>query len=404
MVYPETVGGNRPSFRYSYDERGYFASVHETTGGIDTSIYTVDDRDDPLGRVTAATFGFGAGAYPERSTYDAANYLLTSIQTGVGGLAQQREYTWDSLGNLVSRAALDRQGAPMETHVYDALNRLTQATITSSLASSTTQTLSYDAIGNIESKSDIGTYDYSGAGGPHAVDSISGGAVGAISFAYDANGNVTSINDDPITWTMFNKPRRITGSGRATTFSYGPLRQRIKREVGNLSTVYAGPHFEIENDGVRTVYASRVFADGRMIYLQKEDAEGPSSRGYFVHQDYRGSVDTLVQAYGSETSEVLLLAFDAFGKRRNPDWSPDPDDERAQDDHVTEIGYTGHEHLDAVKLIHMNGRIQDPALGRMLSPDPVFGAPGDPQSHNPYSYVPQQPLHVVGSQRVQSAP
>ena len=32
-------------------------------------------------------------------------------------------------------------------------------------------------------------------------------------------------------------------------------------------------------------------------------------------------------------------------------------------------GYTGHEHLQTIGLIHMNGRLYDPALHRFLQPD-----------------------------------
>ena len=62
----------------------------------------------------------------------------------------------------------------------------------------------------------------------------------------------------------------------------------------------------------------------------------------------------------------------------------------------TERGYTGHEHLDAVRLIHMNGRVQDPVWGRMLSPDPVYvGDMMSPQTLNPYSYVTNRPLSAT---------
>jgi RHS repeat-associated protein len=59
----------------------------------------------------------------------------------------------------------------------------------------------------------------------------------------------------------------------------------------------------------------------------------------------------------------------------------------------TEVrGYTGHEHLDDVGLIHMNGRVYDPLVGRMLSPDPLVPSPGDAQSWNAYSYARNDPL------------
>ncbi|HMW72473.1 MAG TPA: RHS repeat-associated core domain-containing protein, partial [Cellvibrionaceae bacterium] len=54
-------------------------------------------------------------------------------------------------------------------------------------------------------------------------------------------------------------------------------------------------------------------------------------------------------------------------------------------------GFTGHEHLDD-GLIHMNGRVYDPVLGRFLSADPMIQAPDNLQSFNRYSYVLNNPL------------
>jgi hypothetical protein len=45
----------------------------------------------------------------------------------------------------------------------------------------------------------------------------------------------------------------------------------------------------------------------------------------------------------------------------------------------------------------MNGRVYDPAVGRFLSVDPMFQAPTNTQSVNPYSYVMNNPLSVVDS-------
>jgi RHS repeat-associated protein len=43
--------------------------------------------------------------------------------------------------------------------------------------------------------------------------------------------------------------------------------------------------------------------------------------------------------------------------------------------------------LDGLDVIHMNGRIYDPTLGRFLQPDPIIQEPGNPQNWNAYSYV-----------------
>nr|WP_276515402.1 RHS repeat-associated core domain-containing protein [Pseudidiomarina sediminum] len=58
----------------------------------------------------------------------------------------------------------------------------------------------------------------------------------------------------------------------------------------------------------------------------------------------------------------------------------------------TPRGFTGHEHIDSAKLIHMNGRGYDYQLGRFLSVDPFIQAPANSQSHNPYSYIMNNPL------------
>ena len=55
-------------------------------------------------------------------------------------------------------------------------------------------------------------------------------------------------------------------------------------------------------------------------------------------------------------------------------------------------GFTGHEHLSELGIIHMNGRLYDPVLGRFLQADPIIQAPHNAQSHNRYSYVLNNPL------------
>jgi RHS repeat-associated protein len=39
---------------------------------------------------------------------------------------------------------------------------------------------------------------------------------------------------------------------------------------------------------------------------------------------------------------------------------------------LTPRGFTGHEHLDNVGLIHMNGRVYDQEIARFVSTDPLI--------------------------------
>ncbi len=55
-------------------------------------------------------------------------------------------------------------------------------------------------------------------------------------------------------------------------------------------------------------------------------------------------------------------------------------------------GYTFHEQLDPVGLVHMNGRVYDPEIGRFLSADPFIQDVTNSQSLNSYTYVNNNPL------------
>ncbi|MDM3871234.1 RHS repeat-associated core domain-containing protein [Porticoccus sp. W117] len=58
-------------------------------------------------------------------------------------------------------------------------------------------------------------------------------------------------------------------------------------------------------------------------------------------------------------------------------------------------GFTGHEMLDEVGIIHMNGRIYDPHLARFVQADPIVQSPFNTQSLNRYSYIWNNPLNGI---------
>jgi RHS repeat-associated protein len=87
------------------------------------------------------------------------------------------------------------------------------------------------------------------------------------------------------------------------------------------------------------------------------------------------------------------MAYDAWGKRLNANGTTDPNG--ALNPASTDRGYTGHEHLDELGFVHMNGRIYDPLLGRFLSPDPHIQAEELLQNYNRYSYVLNNPLRYT---------
>ncbi|MBM4197504.1 MAG: hypothetical protein FJ197_10505 [Gammaproteobacteria bacterium] len=391
MLYPTTVGW-RPKFVMSYS-LGHLVGISQENPAA-SPVYTLLSMD-ALGRDVAARFG--SGVVEERTTHDPASGLLTAISSGLGSGRsdiQDLRYQWDKAGNLTLREDLRSTPQLQERFAYDAVNRLSQVTLNGAI----TLSMSYGTDGNVLSKSDVGTFTYgSAAQGPHAVASLSGGPRPAASYAYDANGNMTAGAGRNLNWTSFDLPRQITQGTDYARFSYGPQRGRIRQElrVGNATRTihYVGPHFEVEMEGSIRRYRSNVFAYGRAVFTQVESTPNGLDAYYVLH-DHAGSVDRLVRAVGTGVDQQKL-AFDAWGKRRNLNWSADQTDSRYADDHLTERGFTGHEHLDGVRLVHMNGRLQDPLTGRMLSPDPVISNLLDPESLNPYSYVANNPASNV---------
>jgi RHS repeat-associated protein len=104
--------------------------------------------------------------------------------------------------------------------------------------------------------------------------------------------------------------------------------------------------------------------------------------------DRLGSVEAVANADGAM---IESRGYDAFGKPRLGTWANAPND-RLGSTTNTPHGFTGHEHLNSLNLIHMNGRVYDYALGRFTGVDPVIQFPLNSQSLNPYSYILNNPL------------
>ena len=395
MAYPNTVNGSKVYLALRYDAAGYLDVIDQDLlagGGAWIRVFDLQSHD-ALARERRVRLG-NWDTIDEQRDFDRASTRIRSIRTGpdLGAKQQNYNYAWDKVGNLRQRQDLG-QGLT-EEFSYDEQNRLLSARRNGTL----TLALSYDAGGRIQSKSDVGTYAY-GSAHPGAVSAVAGGPAGSRSYNYNANGNMAARDGKTITWHPFPLPKRIDyGALDFAEFAYGPDRQRIRQiartGANTVTTWYIGPHFEVEVNGTQRRYRSTVFANGEAIYSLVEQSSPVTYEGYFLHRDHQGSVDTLTRAVGTG-GDTLAQRFDAFGKRRNADWSPDVAGLRATDSHFLERGYTGHEHLDNVRLIHMNGRLQDPVLGTMLAPDPMLGSLLNPQSLNRYAYVANNPSSLI---------
>ena len=204
---------------------------------------------------------------------------------------------------------------------------------------------------------------------------------------------MTSGDGRTVTYTAFDKPESIVKGTNTATFAYGPDRARFKRTdvatSGTTTTHYVGGKaYEVIAAPGGTVTQKHYIGDFAVV--TKVVGSPTSDTTDYLHRDHLGSVDTVTDVSGEV---VQRMSFDAWGRRREENWQPSTDNAiAAYDTSITRRGFTNHEMIDTVGLVHMNGRVYDPTLGRFLSADPHVQAPHNFQNWNRYSYVLNKPL------------
>jgi RHS repeat-associated protein len=366
---------------YGYTALGYQAQLkNAATGEV---YWTANARDAEL-RLTTQTFGNGVVT---QNGFDPKTGRILSIRAGAGAALQDFAYTYDLLGNVTSRS--DANHGVTESFTYDNLNRLTTATISADISKS----FSYNAIGNLLSKSDVGTYSYPAPGQPrpHAVSAISGSLINT-TFSYDANGNQITGNGLTLSYATFNKPTTISRGVALITFAHDPERQRYKQNALSGETLYfavSGVSAEkFTGAGGTLKWTDYLVAGGERIGMRVAFSSGTVHTRYF-HKDHLGSTRVLTNESGGL---IEHLAYDAWGKRRFPSGQDDPAGSIASE---TTIGFTGHEQLAEVGLVHMKGRTYDPLIARFNSPDPFTPDSLSTQSWNRYTYVNNNPVSRI---------
>ena len=88
----------------------------------------------------------------------------------------------------------------------------------------------------------------------------------------------------------------------------------------------------------------------------------------------------------------------AYGQRRGSNWTGAPTaGELTTINDKTRKGFTEHEMLDNTELVHMNGRVYDPLIGRFASSDPNYDCGLQTQGWNRYAYVGNKALSFKDS-------
>jgi RHS repeat-associated protein len=201
---------------------------------------------------------------------------------------------------------------------------------------------------------------------------------------------------DSTTWWVANLAKRISQGGTAvySDFWYGPGRERIqltakKSASVTETTLYVGGLYEKVTRGSTVEHVHYIPGGGHTVAIQKKTVGGSTETRY-LHRDHLGSV---VAATDYTGAVLERYSFDPWGKRRDPaTWVTPAPGTFSYDPAFNDRGYTGHEHIDHLGLVNMNGRVYDPEIGRFLSADPFVQFPESTQGYNRYTYVGNNPL------------
>ncbi|MDX2194799.1 MAG: peptidoglycan DD-metalloendopeptidase family protein [Cytophagales bacterium] len=360
--------------------KGILTDIVRKDDGTNTLIWKLNNMNE-IGQITSAKFGTqGNIGY----TYDEFYNLHTKFSKWGNKTLFDQKYDFDyRLGNLMSRNNISHPNT-IESFKYDSRDRLTEITN----YNNNTKTINYNTTGKLSYKYDAGTFEYA---------SNSAFKVGRVTsptsdishetqnVTYDTQGDVIKIDESP------------AGSSIFTDIYNGPdeSRWKLTETVNNSPTVYVtkvyyDSEYEEEEHTINTRHReiNYITAPTGLVAVYIKDSKNNTQKLYHVHTDHLGSICTI----SDEDEVVTERSFDAWGRVRTA--STHAYTTLAALDHNDGIpllrrGYTGHEHLELHALIHMNGRVYDPVMGRFLSPDPMM------QTDDPFSYAGYNPLSRV---------
>jgi RHS repeat-associated protein len=384
-------------------QNGYQKGVYEFPGG---ALLSEVESMDAAGRVTKEKL---YGNTSRATAFDANRGFVDSISVSAGERSVYNvSYDYDNKGTTELRTSQyhDKNGTGTmtitEDFVYtteghsrlkDRLMTVTNAALGNNV-SNLTQSFSYDALGNIKTKTGAGTYSYNAAN-PYKLATVSGGSR-AYTMAYDTHGNITSDSQRTFSYSSADMPLKITQGSTITEFAYGPDNQRFYRKdsrtengvATTTETFYAGKVYEQHHKKTGSQTAPSIEHRWYIGPVVITNFENTGAEQYEVlHGDALGSTVAVTDGSGQLKAHYL---YDAWGKQSqimtgfvgtNP-IAPA----------ASRRAYTGHENVEGLDIIHMNGRIYDATLARFMQADPFVQAPTNTQSYNRYSYVLNNPL------------
>lgn len=262
----------------------------------------------------------------------------------------------------------------------------------------------YDEKGRIRYNDQLGEIGFSIGGNPYRVTQMKLNAEGIQN--YDLNGQSRVLQK--VTYNENNDPVKIDGTRGDYAFGYGLSESRqIMYYGGNFVKEKEARFAKYYNEGgdAEIILDQKSGKEKHILYIGGSPYESSiiyikdfnEDKGYkFLHKDYLGSILAISDEEGNAEER---RHFDAWGifthlqvKEGGILKGQALEEFLANKAMLIDRGYTSHEHLHEVELIHMNGRLYDPLLRRFLNADENIQDPANTQNYNKYGYVMNNPL------------
>ena len=335
------------------------------------------------------------GAAQITNAYDSFGFLDTVKHISTSSNIMDTKYVFNAIKNELTERHHYNFNID-EYFTYDNNNRLTNWTNpkTGQLSSNT-----YDDKGRITVNDQLGNIGYTIGGNIYRASKINLNSNGLANYGIGA----TNILLQNISYNENNDPLKIRGRQNDYAFEYGLSESRQIMHYGgkfeNNSTAKFTKYYS-EDGSFEIIKNNQTGQEKHLLYIGGSPYEsnivylknfGSSTASFhFLHKDYLGSILAVTDESGYA---IERRHYDAWGNFTNLIVAGSVVNPATYTGNLlVDRGYTSHEHLAGVGLIHMNGRLYDPLLRRFLNADENIQDPTNTQNYNKYGYVMNNPL------------